>query len=220
MTSAQLADDDGDDAPAVATVDGRTLRAHRNRASVVEALLSLWEEGDLSPTAQRVAARAEVALRTVYGHFSDMETLYLEAGTAELERLGELADVPPADLPYAVRLERFAGSRARVLERLLPVMRATRLRVGSSQAVASNWRLYVEVGDDEVRSVFATELAGLSPEEQAALLDRLYLAASVSAWDVLRADRGLDPDAARDVLHDSVHALVTATAPTAPGDAP
>jgi AcrR family transcriptional regulator len=68
-------------------VDGRTARGQRTRSSVVDALLALQEEGDLSPTAQQVAARAGVALRTVFGHFSDMETLWAEAGQRELAKL-------------------------------------------------------------------------------------------------------------------------------------
>lgn len=197
-----------DDEPVV-QVDGRTRRAHRNRTSVVDALLALWEEGDLHPTAQRVAARAQVALRTVYGHFNDMETLYLEAGHRELATLQELADVPPSDLPYAERLERFSDSRARVLERLLPVMRATRVRP-MTPALQRNWRWYIKVGDDEVRRVFAQELEQLPPDGRGALLDALYLASSVAAWDLLRADRELDPPQARERLRDSVHALITA----------
>jgi TetR/AcrR family transcriptional regulator of autoinduction and epiphytic fitness len=218
VTSPQQVAHDADDLPPP-QIDGRTRRAHRNRTSVVDALLALWEEGDLHPTAQRVAARAEVALRTVYGHFTDMETLYLEAGHRELATLQQLADVPPGHLPYDERLERFADSRARVLERLLPVMRATRVRP-MSPALERNWRLYIKVGDDEVRGVFRQELDRLAPDRQAALLDALYLASSVSAWDVLRADRALDPAPARQVVRDSVHALITAALAATPGDAP
>lgn len=192
-----------------APVDGRTLRAQRTRDAVVEALLSLNEDGDLMPTAQRVAARAGVALRTVYGHFSDMEALWLEAGRREMHKIGQLADVPPADLPLPERTARFCASRARVLEALLPVMRATRLRLPSSSQLRANWAWYVDVGDREVEEVFAREVAPLTEDDARVLLDGLYLVSSASAWDALRGDRRLDPEAARAVLERSVTALLS-----------
>src|SRR5687768_18533745 len=88
-------------------VDGRTARGQRTRESVVAALLALQEEGELSPTAQQVAARAGVALRTVFGHFSDMETLWAEAGQHELRKLESLATPVDPGLPLAERIELF-----------------------------------------------------------------------------------------------------------------
>ena len=52
-------------------LDGRLARSQRTRAAVIDALVALCVEGDPSPTALRVAERAGVALRTVYGHFAD-----------------------------------------------------------------------------------------------------------------------------------------------------
>jgi AcrR family transcriptional regulator len=140
-------------------VDGRTARGHRTRAAVIDALLALQEEGDLEPTAQRVAERAGVALRSVYGHFCDMETLWAEAGQRELERLGELVDEIPPTLPYAQRLDRFCVSRCRVLEALLPVARATRLREPTSPALMHNRTVFIAAGDEEVLQVFAPSSA-------------------------------------------------------------
>src|SRR5688500_19715587 len=104
-------------------LDGRTARGQRTRRAVVDALLALQEEGDLTPTAQRVAERAGVAPRTVFGHFSDLETLWAEAGTRELDKLSALTVPVPVELPLAERIALFSASRARTLEALLPVMR-------------------------------------------------------------------------------------------------
>ncbi len=56
--------------------DGRIQRSERSRTSIVQAILELIGEGSLSPTAQQVAERADVGVRTVFRHFSDMETLF------------------------------------------------------------------------------------------------------------------------------------------------
>ncbi len=192
---------------ALPPVDGRTLRAQRTRDAVVEALLALQEEGDLNPTAQRVAARAGVALRTVYGHFSDMESLYLEAGRRELNKIVQLADTPSGDAPLPERIARTAASRARTSEALLPVLRAARLRLPYSEALQRNWQLFIELGDSTMRTVFARELRLAGPEADA-LLDSLYLALSATSWDALRAERRLEPDVACEVVRRSVTALL------------
>lgn len=188
--------------------DGRAARARRTRAAVVDALLALQEAGNLAPTAVEVAARAGVALRTVFGHFSDMETLWAEAGQRELARLEELADVIPGDLPLPERIARFAASRARVLERLLPVMRAARLREPTSPALMANRALFIAVGDREVREVFAAELSGRSQQEARRLLDAVYLAAAAPSWEVLRHDRGLTLEQAEALVRDTLTALL------------
>lgn len=189
-------------------VDGRTARGQRTRRSVVDALLALQEEGDLEPTAQRVAARAGVALRTVFGHFSDMETLWAEAGQRELDKIVALADVVPPDLPVDERIDRFAASRARVLEALLPVARAARLREHSSPQLMRNRELFIRLGDDEVDAVFACELADLDAAERAALRTAIYVAAGAPTWELLRHDRGLTVPEATEQMRRTVRRVV------------
>ena len=191
-----------------APVDGRTARGLRTRRAVVDALLALQEEGDLEPTAQRVAARAGVALRTVFGHFSDMETLWAQAGERELAKITELADVPSADLPLEQRIDRFCASRARVLEALLPVMRAARLREHSSPALRRNRELFTAAGDAEVAAVFRTELAPLTSDERTVLLTAVEVAAGGATWELLRHDRGLPVEQAAALVRRTVRRLV------------
>jgi len=193
--------------PVKQRADGRTERARRTRTAVVDALLALHEEGDLTPTAQRVAEKAGVALRTVYGHFRDLETLYAEAGERELHRLYAVADVVPVDLPLADRIELFCRSRARVLEYLMPVMRATRLREPYSPQLVRNRARYIASADAEVKRVFAAEISQARSSQ--ALLDALYLATGGPGWDALRGDRQLDPDEALTVMRRTVAALLT-----------
>ncbi len=189
-------------------VDGRTARGLRTREAVVDALLALQEEGDLEPTAQRVAARAGVALRTVFGHFSDMETLWAEAGQRELAKLTGLAQPVDPSLPRPQRVTEFCGSRARVLETLLPVMRAARLREHTSPQLLTNRRLFIEAGDAEAEQVFGPELEALDHRTRARRLDALYLAVSASAWEALRHDRGLSVQDATTVMRRLVGAVL------------
>ena len=196
-----------------ARVDGRTARGQRTRAAVVDALLALQEEGDLEPTAQRVAARAGVALRTVFGHFSDMETLWAQAGERELAKMAAIADVPSGDLPLDERIERFCASRARVLEAVLPVLRAARLREHASDALRRNREIFTEGGDAEVTAVFADELAPLDEAERAVVLSAFHVVAGGAAWELLRCHRDLDVDAATEVLRRTVRRIVPTSGP-------
>ena len=66
--------------------DGRFNRSVVTRTKIVSALTSLVYEGYLSPTAEQVAQRADVGLRTVFRHFDDLNSLYSEIG-ADLEAL-------------------------------------------------------------------------------------------------------------------------------------
>ena len=65
--------------------DGRLQRSERSRQAIVQALLGLVGEGVLEPTAEQVAARADVGIRTVFRHFSDMESLFAEMSALAVE---------------------------------------------------------------------------------------------------------------------------------------
>jgi len=66
-------------------VDGRRLRSERSRNAIIEAAVALMEEGVLVPTAQQVAQRAGVGIRSFFRHFEDMGAL----AEAVNEQLGE-----------------------------------------------------------------------------------------------------------------------------------
>lgn len=66
----------GESAPAA---DGRRQRSERSRQAIVDAMLELVDEGNLVPSAQQVAERAGVGIRSVFRHFSDMENLFAAA---------------------------------------------------------------------------------------------------------------------------------------------
>jgi AcrR family transcriptional regulator len=72
----------------VAVADGRATRAERTRIAVVDALLSLNEQGNLRPTAREIAAEAGVSLRSIYVHFDDVEALFIAAAIRHAEAAG------------------------------------------------------------------------------------------------------------------------------------
>ncbi len=56
-------------------VDGRVERRERNRAAVVDAMVSLLDEGVLDVTLERAAERAGVSVRSVFRYFDGVDDL-------------------------------------------------------------------------------------------------------------------------------------------------
>ncbi len=55
--------------------DGRRQRTERSRSAIINAALELIEEGLLIATAQQIADRANIGIRTFFRHFEDMGAL-------------------------------------------------------------------------------------------------------------------------------------------------
>ena len=62
-------------APVVEKIDGRRASRERNRDAVVDALLDLYREGNLSPGADAVAERSGLSRRSLFRYFDDLDDL-------------------------------------------------------------------------------------------------------------------------------------------------
>lgn len=194
----------------LARLDGRLARAHRTRAAVIEALLALIEDGDLRPTAPRVAERAGVSLRSVFQHFDDMEALVTEASDVAMARVQPLMKPLPADGPLDHRVSAWASQRARIYEAVSAIRRAAALQEPFSQALARMRQRTHHWSEAEIESVFAEELHALSAPERKEVLAAIEAATSGDVWDHLRLRTGLSPAAARRALERILLALLTA----------
>jgi AcrR family transcriptional regulator len=178
--------------------DGRAERAERTRDAVVEAMLDLIEDGDLRPTAPRIAERAGVSVRTVWQHFDDLETLLVEAGRRDLEIAATyVVPIDPA-LPTQARIDALVAQRVRMYEDMAPPWRAARLHAPFSAQIRTNRDTLMELARDQVREIFAAELAVADAPDT--LLDALHAATSWAAWESLRDDVHLDVDRAKQAL--------------------
>ena len=101
-------------------VDGRTARSERTRNAIVDAHVSLITDGDLRPTADRIAKLAGVSLRALWSHFADMEALFAASGQRILDRRDASYEPIPPDLPLAERINAYCRQRARLSELIAP----------------------------------------------------------------------------------------------------
>jgi AcrR family transcriptional regulator len=166
--------------------DGRTQRSERSREAIVQALFTLVGEGEMQPTAQQVAGRAGVGIRTVFRHFSDMDTLYEEMN-AHLRRSLQplLVEVPPEGQLLS-RASALARRRADLFERIAPYKRA-----GALQSWRSN---FLQKEQANMMRELRADLLRWLPEAKGAseeLKDALECATSFESWNQLRGERKL-----------------------------
>ena len=189
--------------------DGRLARSARTRRAIVDALRSLHHDGDLRPTAPRVADRAGVSLRTVWQHFADLETLLVEAGRRDFEiALGYVVPIDPA-APLPTRLRALVSQRGRMYEELAPVWRAARLQEPFSPQIRRNRDRLLESSRDQLDRVLGRDLAAIRVERREATYTALQVALNWSTWESLRTDLGLPVEAAEQAVLVLVERLMT-----------
>lgn len=177
----------------VVSYDGRRARRDRNNEAVIRACWDLFVEGDLHPTAQQVADRSGVSLRSVFRHFQNLDALvrcavdwFLEhhvdlfvfAEPAEGASLDERID---ALIDYRIRLYREVGLK----------IRAAVSRGVTDPEIAvkvAAHRTYVE---GVVRSLFEPELARLTEDERQLVVAAVHMVVQFEGWEMLALRHGL-----------------------------
>lgn len=192
------------------TPDGRTARRDRNRDAVLDAVLDLFAEDALAPTAQQVAERSGVSLRSVYRYFEDTDELVRAAIDRNLVRVRPLFLLDDLGAgPVQDRIDRLVASRSRLYEQVGPLMRATVLHAGENRVLAERLTTVRRTMGEQVEQMFAPELAACAPSarrELAAAVDQLL---TFEAFEHLRRVRGLSRAAAARATTRSLRGLLT-----------
>jgi TetR/AcrR family transcriptional regulator, regulator of autoinduction and epiphytic fitness len=194
--------------PQLAPLDGRLARSARTRHAVVDALLDLLNEGDLRPTAARIAERAGVSLRLVFHHFDDLDAIYSELADRQAERVKPLTKPIDAALPFSRRIELFSTQRGRVLETLSPVRRSAVLMEPFRPALAKRLKHARDLMRAAAIAAFQPELAKIAADERRTKIAALDVVTSWVAWEQMRRHQGLSEAEAREVMATSIRALL------------
>jgi AcrR family transcriptional regulator len=186
-------------------IDGRSLRSVRSRRAVAEAFLDLLDEGVLQPTAHQVSERSGVSPSTIFRLFDDLDGMYSEAFSVQVERVAHLLVTVPDRGPLEERLRKLIRARARLYEELTPVLR---FQARSTVPISGRWSNR-SVGNailrDEVAKVFAVELA----DARGGALDSLDALTSWEMWERLRSVQRMSVAKARSTVEGLVLALLT-----------
>lgn len=188
-------------------VDGRTARAQRTRAAIVDACVDLVNDGDLRPTAPRIAERAGVSVRSVFQHFDDLETLFTMVAERALSGLGGLVEPIDPALPFPERRDRFVAQRAQLLEAITPIRRAAAVHGAGSPAIQGLLRQGHDLMRSQLKGVFGPEIAAVPAARRRRVVDMLDVASIWSSWDSLRTHQDRSAADATAVMA----ALITAT---------
>ena len=184
-------------------LDGRRRRGQDNRARIVAAMMALVQAGNVAPSAEQVAARADVGLRTVFRHFQDMDSLYREIAQVVGGRVRGIIGTPVRGAAWPDSLFALIERRAVAFETIAPFKRAADVFRHRSKFLGSDYALLVV----ELRAVL---LDALPPEiaADAARVEALDLLLSFEAWSRLRHEQDLPPERARQVLDAAVRRLI------------
>ena len=191
-----------------AKLDGRLNRSVVTRKKIVETLSALICEGHISPTAEQVAQRAKVGLRTVFRHFDNLDTLYREIS---IDVDAQIQPVLQARLDATTWQERVLQSidfRVEIYDRMAALHVAAQAhRYGSaylSQNLMDTARLQREI----LQRLLPDAVAQNTP-----LLDALDLVLSFESWIRLRREQGLPASQASAVMRLTVKALLATLSP-------
>lgn len=187
--------------------DGRIARGERTRESIIAAYTELLREGNLKPTGKVVAERAGVSVRTVWLNFKDLESLLSESTAYWLADVDALWHPIDPGLPLGDRITQFCDQRSRRLENIAPAARAAALGEPFSPALQASRRRHVERVRHDIEATFAPEL-GRDPRQREQLVIGLAVAASWSAWQLLRDDYGVAVSEATAVMRNTIGILL------------
>ncbi|MEY2567604.1 MAG: hypothetical protein QOE35_2133 [Actinomycetota bacterium] len=181
-------------------VDGRSLRRQRNLETAADALLDLLAEGIPQPTAQQVADRSGVSIRSIFRLFEDVESLYAAAVARQTERIAPLREAPSVDGTRDERIAAAVAHRAKLFEAIAPIRRSGTRQATTSPAIAA--------GLARADRVLRHQLAVQFDLADGVVLDAADAAASFEAWDRLRTHQGLSRQKASQAVAYMLHRLL------------
>jgi AcrR family transcriptional regulator len=168
-----------------APIDGRRARRERGRASVIDAVFALAEEGKIPVTAELVAERSGVSVASIFRYFDGLDDLQYRAYERFRERYAPLVRAVEGD-GLEDRIDGFVERRLDLFEQAGALMALGRLRALEHQPLLEASTEVKAALAAQARRTFATETRGASPARTAELVAVIDAFASAEAWDVLR----------------------------------
>src|ERR1035437_9211041 len=174
------------DTPTREQTDGRRQRSEASRERIVRAMLELVGAGPGAPSAEAVAARAGVGLRTVFRHFDNMESLYQQINAVMTAEIRPMVERPFSAGEWKAQLGELIDRRMRIFESIMPFKIAAEVHRHHSPFLAG-----------QVAEMTREQRAGLSrlvpkdKRDDALFLESLDLVLSFETWRRLRKDQKL-----------------------------
>jgi AcrR family transcriptional regulator len=190
--------------------DGRVARGRRTREAVIDVLLTLYTEGNLTPTIEDIASRVGISTRSIYHHFQDRDALAVALAEHQKAHHPELFIAHPISGSRTERIAGIVAHRAEFYETVAPVRRAALAVMHASPAIETQQTNLTARLRRQLTRTFETELSALEPNSAADALELLHLHTSWDTWERLRQWQRLSVRRSRRLITD----LVTQTLDT------
>ncbi len=190
----------------VQSSDGRRQRSERSQTAIIEAALALMDEGSLVPTAQQIADRAGVGIRSFFRHFADMDSLFLAADKMLLSSYEALFEVEDRSGTLASRVTRAIDLYGNAFDQLRAIILCTQAQLWRSPKLRENYAWHQKRLRKELE-LWLPEVATLPKDRREAL----HAIASFDMWHRLREDQGLSPKASADIVTSLVNDLIASS---------
>ena len=187
----------------VQSSDGRRQRSERSQTAIIEAALALMDEGALVPTAQQIADRAGVGIRSFFRHFADMDSLFLAADEMLISSYEALFEVDNRAGTLSERVARAIDLYGNAFDQLRPIILCTQAQLWRSPKLRENYAWHQKRLRKELE-LWLPEVVALPNDRREAL----HAVASFDMWHRLREHQGLSPKASSDIVTSLVHDLI------------
>ena len=188
----------------VGSSDGRRQRSERSQTAIIEAALALMEEGTLVPTAQQIADRAGVGIRSFFRHFADMDSLFLAADEMLLDSYEALFQVADRDGSLSNRVSRAVELYGNAFDNLMQMILCTKALLWRFPKLKENYAWHQKRLRKELE-LWLPEVADLPRDRREAV----HAVASFEMWHRLREHQGLSYGASADIVTGMVMNLVS-----------
>ena len=183
--------------------DGRRQRSERSQTAIIEAALSLMNEGTLVPTAQQIADRAGVGIRSFFRHFADMDTLWAFADDMLISSYEALFEVEDRTGALSDRVARAIDLYGSAFDKLRPIILCTHAQLWRSPKLRENYGWHQKRLRKELE-LWLPEVAALPRDRREAV----HAVASFSMWHRLREFQGLSTKTSAEIVSSLVMDLI------------
>jgi len=184
--------------------DGRLLRSERSRGLIIDAMIALIEEGFLIPTAQQIAERADIGIRSVFRHFDDMDSIFETVNTLMLEETAPLFTGGDRTGTLDVRILHAIEQLTNGYESAKNFMLSGRIRRWNTPVIEKNYAVNQRRLQKELEDWIPEILTLPDDQKQSA-----YALASFDYWYRLRIDQTVSPDSCISIICNQLSQVVS-----------
>lgn len=183
--------------------DGRNLRTDDSRKKIVSAFLQLIRQGTVAPSAEDIAKKANVGLRTVFRRFKEMELLYREMVVELQNKFAPEVAKPWKTTGMENQLQELLERRSVMYEDLMPYRIASNYHKYHSefiQQAIAYWNVVVQKNLENILP--------FNKSSEPVLFNAIETALSFDTWLQLRVDQNINPKQSYDIMKLSLTALL------------